>query len=165
MFIGCCSARETVVELPWAADSRPCVVEAANRATSTCWYQRPCGAVGALLKWRRPPTCTACVARRSTRAAARRISTPGPSACTSSAGERRRSISMDSATVETASRMGPVSVGSSSLISSPPTAYPWLASPGAAPPPHLTPHPCLVSDSVRGGSEARSTGSFRSAWI
>jgi hypothetical protein len=35
-----------VVELPWAADSCPCVVEAANRVTINCWYQRRRGAVG-----------------------------------------------------------------------------------------------------------------------
>jgi hypothetical protein len=44
------SDRETVVELPFAADRCPCVVEAANRVTGTCWYQRRCGAVGVHLK-------------------------------------------------------------------------------------------------------------------
>ena len=34
------SERETVVELPWAADTCPCVVKAANRVTSDCWYRR-----------------------------------------------------------------------------------------------------------------------------
>jgi hypothetical protein len=46
------SGRKTVVELPWAADSCPCVVEAANRVTSNCWYQRRRGAVGVHLKAR-----------------------------------------------------------------------------------------------------------------
>jgi hypothetical protein len=36
-----------------AAYSCPCVVEAANRVTSNCWYQRRCGAVGVHLGWRR----------------------------------------------------------------------------------------------------------------
>jgi hypothetical protein len=49
--IGSSPSVRTVVELPWAADSCPCVVEAANRVTSNCWYQRPCGAVGAHLRW------------------------------------------------------------------------------------------------------------------
>ena len=41
MLVDCMlSERETVVELPWAAGSCPCVVEAANRVTSNCWYQR-----------------------------------------------------------------------------------------------------------------------------
>jgi hypothetical protein len=40
------SERETVVELPFAADSCPCVVEAAHRVTISCWYPRQCGAVG-----------------------------------------------------------------------------------------------------------------------
>jgi hypothetical protein len=31
------SVREIVVELPWAADSCPCVVDAANRVTSNSW--------------------------------------------------------------------------------------------------------------------------------
>jgi hypothetical protein len=35
-----------MVELPFAADSCPCVREAANRVTIRCWYQRRCGAVG-----------------------------------------------------------------------------------------------------------------------
>ena len=35
-----------------AADSCPCVAEAANRVTSTCWNQRRCGAVGAQFRWR-----------------------------------------------------------------------------------------------------------------
>jgi hypothetical protein len=49
------SERETVVGLPWAADSCPCVheVEAAYRVASNCWYQRRCGAVGVRLRWRR----------------------------------------------------------------------------------------------------------------
>jgi hypothetical protein len=44
--------REAVVELPWAADRCPCVLEAANRVTSDCWYQRRCGAVGYQLRER-----------------------------------------------------------------------------------------------------------------
>jgi hypothetical protein len=40
------SERESVVELPWAADSCPCVVEAANRVTTNSWYQRHRGEVG-----------------------------------------------------------------------------------------------------------------------
>jgi hypothetical protein len=31
-----------LVELPLAADSCPCVVQAANRVTSNCWCQRQC---------------------------------------------------------------------------------------------------------------------------
>jgi hypothetical protein len=40
------SERETVVELPFAADCFPCVVEAANRVTVGFWYQRRCGVFG-----------------------------------------------------------------------------------------------------------------------
>jgi hypothetical protein len=46
------SERETVVELPWLR-TVPCLVEAANRVTINCWYQRQCGAVGVHLRWRR----------------------------------------------------------------------------------------------------------------
>jgi hypothetical protein len=35
--IGCVRECETEVELPWAANSCPCVVEAANRVTIYCW--------------------------------------------------------------------------------------------------------------------------------
>jgi hypothetical protein len=35
-----------VVELPWAADSCPCVEETANRVTIDCLYQSRCGVLG-----------------------------------------------------------------------------------------------------------------------
>jgi hypothetical protein len=39
-FIEWCQSVRTVVELPWAAGSCPCVVDAANRVTIYCWYIR-----------------------------------------------------------------------------------------------------------------------------
>ena len=47
------SERETVVERPWAADSCPCVVEAAFVFPVTVGIKRQCGAVGVHLRWRR----------------------------------------------------------------------------------------------------------------
>jgi hypothetical protein len=38
--------RETVVELPWAADSCPCVGKLRTVVTLTVGVQRRCGAVG-----------------------------------------------------------------------------------------------------------------------
>jgi hypothetical protein len=49
------SERQTSVERPWlSADCWPCVVEGVNCVTSNLRYQRRCGAVGVLFRWRRP---------------------------------------------------------------------------------------------------------------